>query len=382
MNINPETLRHKAPSEILQELIKQVTKSEEEIEAKETRGGRTSDLKMFVADNRGFSVGNISKSIEDLVVNDRVDAHGKKFFNQHVIKEEVLDEDISYVEIVSSDVDRTSEFVLVTQQGYLWILTTELRKWTKKTFENLVNYHPNLERVYLSSEDLEEIAGGIEGGSVSGFTAKYFSPARDRHATLRFHGAEEGDIEKAKKHFGAKPSRIEFDQQNSPEAVVQGSEAKDGIITFESVRVGSENLAVNTAEVILGEYESRDFKNYEVETIPKKRYFENFQLIDGYTSIELTDPEERIENLREEIEESVLSSYQYDYGYWRENTLFIHDKKHGELFELAIEDDDLVLFARESTTALSLRDFCKNILADFDSTYNLNKTSVDVSRSE
>jgi len=56
----------------------------------------------------------------------------------------------------------------------------------------------------------------LQDAYVSGFTAKYHAPYRKRDATLVFHGAEENDLDKAEEAFDATPSRIEWDQTNSP----------------------------------------------------------------------------------------------------------------------------------------------------------------------
>lgn len=315
-----------------------------------------------------------------MVLSKRVDANARNFFNDRVIKETRLDDTVSFVEIVSPGSDRTSEFVFISHDRYLWVLTTELRKWTKKTVERLIDYVPSLERLYLSSDDLRAVTEALDKSQISGFTAKYSSTHRNRDATLVLHGAEDGDIEKAKEAFGASPSRIEFDQTNSPNVAVQGSHSSDGIITVESVVEGSEELAVATTRQILGEYEQCDFLSYEVENPPIRREFDDWFLIDGFTSIELVDSErDDPEGVAQELESDVLASRQYEYGRWGANTFFIHDKKHGEVFELGTEGADLVLHARETTTALSLRSFCQQIIDNFDSTYSIRKRTIQVS---
>lgn len=380
MRLDPEELKEKETTEIIRELVEYVTKTEDEAEEKGTRGGKTPDLKIFIADNRGYETGKLTGLVEELVLSKRVGANARRFFNDHPVKETTLDEKVSFVEITSPGPDRTSEFVFITHDGYLWVLTTELRDWTKETIERLIDYVPSLERLYLSSDDLREVTEDLDKSRISGFTAKYSSQHRDRDATLVLHGAEEGDLEKAKNAFGASPSRIEFNQANSPDVAVQGSHSNDGIVTVESVVDGSEDLAVETTRQILGEYEQRDCHSYEVENPPNRRNFEDWFLIDGFTSIGLVDSErEEAEGIAAEIENEVLNANQYEYGKWGEETFFVHDKEHGEVFELGIEGTSLVLHARETTTALSLRSFCQRILDDFDSTYTIQKQTVRVS---
>jgi hypothetical protein len=380
MKLDPEELTEMETAEIIREMVEYVTKSEDEVGEKETRGGKTPDLKIFIADNRGYETGELTNLIEDLVLHKRVGANARRFFNEHPITETTLDDKVSFVEITSPEADRTSEFVFITHNGYLWILTTELRDWTKETVERLIDYVPPLERLYLSADDLREVTDDLDKSRISGFTAKYSSQHRDRDATLVLHGAEEGDLETAKEAFNASPSRIEFNQANSPEVAVQGSHSNDGIVTVETVVEGAEDLAVETAQQILGEYEQRDFQSYEVENPPERREFEDWFLIDGFTGIELVGSErEDKEGVAEELENEVLNSTQYEYGRWGEETFFVHDKDHGEVFELGIEGTSLVLHTRETTTALSLRSFCQRILDDFDSTYTIQKQTVRVS---
>jgi len=380
MKLDPEELKEMETAEIIRELVEYVTKTEDEAAEKDTRGGKTADLKIFIADNRGYETGELTTLIEELVLDKQVGANARRFFNGYPVTETTLDDKVSFVEITSPEADRTSEFVFIDHDGYLWVLTTELRDWTKETVERLIDYAPSLERLYLSSDDLRGVTEDLDKSRISGFTAKYSSQHRDRDATLVLHGAEEGDLETAKEAFNASPSRIEFNQANSPDVAVQGSHSNDGIVTVETVVEGAEDLAVETTRQILGEYEQRDFQSYEVENLPTRREFEDWFLIDGYTGIELVDSErEEAKGIVEEIENEVLNANQYEYGRWGKQTFFVHDKEHGEVFELGIEGTSLVLHARETTTALSLRGFCQRILNKFDSTYTIQKQTVRVS---
>lgn len=383
MELNASDLQGKSPPEVIRELVEHVTKSEQEIEDKETRGGKTTDLKIYVSDNKGIQIGGLSEAIEELVLKGDLNKTAKDFFNNHTVTEEKIQGRISFVEISSPQYDRVDEFIFVLNGEYLWVLTTERKDWAEDTIEKLLKYLPSVERLYLSSDDLEEIVDNLNQlgeTRVSGFTARYLSPHREKKATLQFHGAEERDLRKAERHFEATPSRIEFDQANSPQTAIQGSNSNDGFITLESVRRDSEDKAVETALKILGEYQERDFANYEVEESPRRTTIDDGFLVKGYTGVELktheeVDPEELIEKLKD----GVLSSYQYEYGHWDNYTLFVHDEDHGEIFELGVEGANIVLHARESTTALSLRDFCQRVLDGFDSTYSIEKTSVRVS---
>jgi hypothetical protein len=100
------------------------------------------------------------------------------------------------------------------------VFTTVRREWRQKTIENLLDYLPCVERLYLTADDLETLTREVRDSRISGFTAKYHAPNRERDAALIFSGAEEGDLETAEEAFDAKPTRIEFDQTNSPDTVI------------------------------------------------------------------------------------------------------------------------------------------------------------------
>jgi hypothetical protein len=376
MNINPEPLREKSKREVVRELVEHVVKSDEELEEKGTRGGRTTDLKLYVCDNKGFEFGSLQATIERLVTENRVGKTAQDFFDEHPIAEEQLNGGVSFVQISTPDAGRTDEFVFVQADSYVWVLTTERKEWAKKTVEHLIHYLPSLERLYLSSDDLEELITDLDKAHVSGFTAKYHAPYRSRDATLRFHGAESNDLDTAKEAFTARPTRLEFDQANSPATAIQGSESNDGEIKLESVKKGSEAAAVETLFGLTEDYQRRDHANFEVVEQPTRTSLSTGFSVDGFTAVCLTDPDRdtvEVKTLREELEDEVLSGHQYEYGKWGQDTLFVHDKQHSEVFEIGLEPPDIVVYARETTTALSLRSFCREIIGEFDSTYSLEK---------
>lgn len=381
MNIDFDSLRDKNKREVVRELVNHVVKTDNEIENKDTRGGRTTDLKLYLCDNKGFEFGELESTIEHLALDSSVDKTIRNFLNDHPTREKNLGSDVSLVRISTPTAGRTDEFLFVESDDYVWILTTERKEWAEKTVENLIRYLPNLERLYLSSKDLEELISGLDQAHVSGFTAKYHAPYRARDATLRFHGAEPDDLDTAKEAFDASPTRLEFDQANSPATAIQGSETNDGEIKLESVKKGSEPAAVETLLGLSEEYQLRDKANFEVENRPTRDSFGAGLSIDGFTAIELSDPdreEVKTEVLADELKNEVLSSYQYEYGMWGEGTLFVHDKDHGEVFEIALEPPNIILYARETTTALSLRSFCRDIISEYDSTYSLRKIETSL----
>lgn len=373
MDIDLDNLKDK--EEIIRDLVEHVVKTDEEVEDKETRGGKTTDLKLYLLDNKGFKIGQLDQTIEFLSTSDLTDKNAKNWIAEHVVDENTVSDDISLVKISTPSANRTDDFVFIQNNGYLWILTTERKEWAEKTVENLIKYLPNVERLYLDSEALEDTVEGLEDAYVSGFTAKYHSPNRARDATLVFHGAEEDDLDKAEEAFQAKPTRIEFDQANSPAAAIQGSQANDGELSLESVRGGSEPKAVATLIGLSEEYQTRDRETYEVEHPPERTVLDDGSCsVNGFTAVELTDPDrDSAPNLPAELEEEIFSGHQYEIGHWGEDTVFVHDTEHQEIFEVALEPPNIILYARESTSALSLRSFCQEIIDEFDSTYSIQK---------
>ena len=386
MEIDPKQFTGADKETILRELIDHVVKTPEEAKDKQTRGGKSTDLKLYLCDNQGFTFGTLDERIEQIASSDDFDRNAKRFVSEHTFLEDKLSEGISFVQITTPDADRTDDFFFIRNNGYLWILTTERKKWVKKTVENLIKYLPDVERLYLSSDDLEGLVDHLNKAQISGFTARYKAPYRDRDATLVFHGAEEDDLETAQEAFDAEPSRIEFDQANSPATAIQGSYTNDGHTTLESVRQDSEAKALETLLGITEDYQESDRKNFEVENKPSRTIHEDGSFaIDGFTCVELTDPDREevdTEVLRIELEEDILSAYQYTHGAWGDDTLMVYDEDHEEVFEVALEPPNIILYPKEGTTALSLRSFAQKILDEFDSTYTLTKRTNSVVTAE
>lgn len=383
MNLRPEDLESKTKRGIIRRFVQSVTATDEEIDEKETRQGPTTDLKVFVADNNGLDLGSIEETIEQFEQKPSTSKYAQNFLEEHIIEETHLHEDVSFIEITTPNYNRTDDFIFLRNGPYLWILTTERKEWTENTVEKLLKYLPHVERVYLSYQDLEEIVEGLPDAKVSGFTARYHSPYRARDATLRFHGAESGDLEDAKETFQATVSRIEYDQKNSPSTAIQGAGTNDGQLSLESVRQGSQAKAVDTIQALTEEFERRDFDNYEVENLPGYEFFESGMHPGDFTSIELYDPDRDLSNsldedLAHELSEIILSKNRYKFGRWEENSFFVFDKEHEEVFEIGLEPPNIVIHARETTTAMSLRSFCQSVIDEFDSTYSIRKLQADI----
>jgi hypothetical protein len=256
------------------------------------------------------------------------------------------------------------------------------QKWRENTIENLIKYLPQVERLYLSSEYLDAVTSDdvIQDSYVSGFTAKYHAPYAEREATLRFHGGRKEDLKKAEDVFNAKPTRIEFDQTNSPTAAIQGASTNDGRLSLQSVVRGSQDKAVETLLSVSEEYQKLDKSSFEVTHAPIQRSTETGFSVDGFTAIELTDPDRDAmsnQSLMDELKENVLNGNQYRYGVRDKDTIRVFDTYHDEIFDLAIEGSDIIVYPRETATAMSLRDIVQEIF-EYDSTYSHEKVENPV----
>ncbi|MFC6875294.1 hypothetical protein [Halobellus marinus] len=383
MDFDPADFEGKSKRDILHNLVEYVVKTDEDMDEKETRSGGDTDLNIYLCDNQGFEIGDLDYWVHQLTEDDRITGHAANFAKEHTFSEDIADDDISIVTITTPEKGREDEFLFVTTNGpsgeedYLWVLTTVHSDWRDKTIERLLDYLPSIERLYLSADDLEDLTGDISDSRVSGFTAKYHAPNRERDATLRFTGAEPGDLEKAEEAFDAKPTRIDFDQTNSPSTAIQGANTNNGRISMRSVRDGSEPKAVETLLGITEGYQELDRARFDVEFPPELDALDNGFSVNGFTAVELTNPDRddaTPEELVEELEARVLNGNRYRHGIRDGGTkLRVWDTEHDETFDVALEPPDIVLYARDSTTALSLREFVREVYEELDSTYSLQK---------
>lgn len=380
MDLDPASLEGKTTREVLHELIEYVVKSEEEMDEKTTRSGDQTDLNIYICDNEGYEIGDLDQWVTHLAESDKVSGHAGNYVANHTFNEKVADDNISLVSITTPAKGREDEFVFVTNDGYLWVLTTIHSDWREKTIESFLKYLPCVERLYLSADNLEDLTERIRDSRISGFTAKYHAPNRERDATLTFSGAEPGDLQKAEETFDAKPTRIEFDQKNSPDTAIQGANTNKGRLTMRSVRDGSEPKAVETLLGLTEGYQELDRQSFSVELPPTHDNLENGFTVDGFTAVELTDPDrDDAEDLIAELKQNVLNGNQYRYGI-RDGgrKVRVFDTEYNETFDVAVEGPNLILYARDATTALSLRSFVREVYDKLDSTYSLSKSQNPV----
>lgn len=379
MDIDNQSLKDKETDEIVSVLIDHVSKSDEEVEKEREEGQRTTELKVFVAENKGFELGTLKKEIQALAESNDTPKHVQNFITEHNFIEERLNDEVSYVEIHTPNYERTDQFIFLNGSEYLKVLTAERRDWTKKTVENLLKYLPDIDRLFLSSEDLREIVDDLPKTTISGFTAKYHSYYTDKRVTIQFHGGSKADLEKVEEEFGARPTRLEFNQANSPASVLHSSVDREGYFKLTRVREGSEEKGLETLGQIFREYEEHDREHFEVEFTPKKLPVKNGFTIEGFTTLQLIDEEkDGLEEKApaEKLKEDILDrKRRYEFSEWESGNYLVFDKEHNQPFEITVEGRDLIVHAKSATTSVTLRDFCNIILEDFNSTYGFKKTS-------
>lgn len=378
MIIDSHALQDKETEDIVSVLIDHVSKSDEEAKREREEEQWTTELKVFVAENRDFELGTLKQKIQRLAESKDTNKHIQKFITSHNFSETQLNDEVSYVEIHTPKFERTDQFIFIDGGDYLKVLTAERRDWTKKTVENLLEYLPGLDRLYLSSDDLRKIVDDLPKTTISGFTAKYHAYHTDKRVTIQFHGGTEEDLEKVEEEFGARPTRLEFDQANSPSSVLHSSVDQHGYYKFTRVRKGSEEKGVETLKQIFQDYEEHDRAHFKVEHAPERIPVKSGFTIEGFTTLHLIEEEEDgsgrspAEKLKEDI---LLRKRQYEFAEWEPGNYLVFDKENKEPFEIGVEGRDIVVYAKSATSSVSLRDFCNLILEEFNSTYGLKKTS-------
>lgn len=382
MNIDPDRYRDMSKREILRELIEHVATSEEDQGDKEHRSGSSTDLNLYLLDNQGMEIGSLDDHINHITQSERVRGYAKNFVEKYTFSEETVGDDTAIVRVTVPKKSRTDKSVWIAHGEYIWVLTTVRQQWRKKTIENLIKYLPQVERLYLSSDYLDSVTDEdvIQDSHVSGFTAKYHAPYAERKATLRFHGGHEEDLKKAEEVFDAKPTRIEFDQTNSPTAAIQGSSTNEGRLSLQSVVRGSQDKAVETLLSVSEEYQELDKASFEVEYSVTPESTDTGFSVEGFTAIELTDPDRDGESngsLLEELKNNVLSGNQYRFAKRDRDTVRVYDTHHDEIFDLAIESPNIIVYPRQTATSMSLRNIVQEIF-EYDSTYSQEKVENPV----
>lgn len=406
--IRPDVLEGMETSEIIDHILQHVVKSNEELqEEKSEMRKKSTDLKIFVLKKEEFEIGSIETTLEKLATEESTHKNTVEFINNHGFSESMLNPNASLLEIRTPSYERTDKATFISSGDYVRVLSVERRQWTKKTIERVIDYLPSLSRLYLTANDISSIVTGlneITKTDVSGFTSKYNSYRDDRRISIQFHGGGTDDIEHVEKEFDAKPTRVEFKQKNSPTDAVTGAVTRNARINIPGIRAGSEELGAETVNSVASKFEEIDKKHFDVPNAPAARMTDSGMVIEGFTTLNLyeSDTNQRevitdggesesgggqsnhadvekafVEALTEDIFES---KRRYDFTEWREHEEYLLlDKERNEMFQVGISDRDLIVNARPGTTSVTLKDFCRVILEDFKTTYDISSRTVDFS---
>lgn len=392
MEISPGQLEDRSTQEIIDVLLQHVTKSEEELEKeKEEQRRQTTDLKVFIARKEGFKLGTIESRLQELATSPDTHDNTKDFIDKHGFSERPLNDDTSYFEIRTPSFERTDQFILVDAGEYIRTLTLERRYWTKRTIERIIDYLPELSQLYLTADDIGGIVDNLNDiteTNVSGFTSKYRSYNSDRRLSIQFHGGDWKDIQHVEDEFGAKPTRVEFRQKNSPTDAVSGSITRDARINVPGIRAGSEDLGARTVNSVATEFEHLDQQHFEIPNTPTIQSTDSGLVIEGFTTLRLEEGTRPVmpdggegedRSFTEALKEEILhSKRRYDCRSWNENDFLILDKERSEMLQVGVDDRDLVVNARPGTTPITLKEFCRIILEEFRTTYGISQRTTNL----
>ena len=408
--------------EVLGQLIEYVTRSEEErSEEKEEQKSKTPALKFFICRAHGYQLGELRERIKTQLRDEDLNHYPREFFESHLFEERRLDDDVSHVIITTPAYERDDHFVFYLKDGYLRIFTVERRKWTERTVEKLINYLPSLDRLFVSSNDLVDIINEVDG-NIDGFTAKHNSVFDEVGLSLQLHGGKHKYLDKMEEQYGVQPTRLEFNKTNSP--TIKSNATLNGYGSVPWIESGPPGLGLDTTLGMTEEYVQKDKQKFEVEHAPRTRklseshsqeitsnwfiedgkglprledtevetiQFEPGVGVDGYTTVELvedvphpTEFEDReipsrerlIEKLREDI---VDKKDRYEFSEWEDGNFLVFDTIRNEPFSLTVNERNIQVHAKETTTADSLSDFYHIIHDEFSTDYQVEKHSQKVS---
>ncbi|WP_257627812.1 hypothetical protein [Haloplanus salinarum] len=399
--------------EVLEQFVDFVTKTDEEIaEEGRRKEKKTTELKLYIAANRGFSPDALGETIQDLLVSDDLNKSPRDFFESHSFSVDSINADASLLVISTPKYNRKDEFLLINEGEYLKVLTVVRRSIAKDTIEKLIQYLPQLDRIFLTSEDLRELVEENEKRDLSGFTAKYEPFFKDEYISVQVHGGSDEHLDKVQDDFDARAKRVVFSQRNSPAEAVKGTVNQDGYASIPRVRSGSGEVGLETIENVVEACQTKDKENFKVEHRPERltpgdHYFLSQVTLDESTDGNETDGglpeplrdsdqgsvldglticifEEEIEDeeypdqdaVAGSLEEDVLEYKQrYRYSSIGENHYLVYDGDRGQSFEIVVSNKDLKVYSRNNTTQEGLRDFYQIIDGEFNSSYRIEKTS-------
>ncbi|GGO03029.1 hypothetical protein [Haloarcula pellucida] len=409
-------LEDASTKEIINVFINHVTKTDEEIaEEGREKKKKTTELKIYIAENRGFDPEKLNSRILTLLESEDTNHYPTKYFNEHNFEIDQLNEDTYHLGISTPKYERSDDFVLVNSDGYLKALTVIRKKWAENTIEKLIKYIPELDRLFLSSNDLESMVRPIDKRDLTGFTAKFQPFYSDEQVSVQVHGGSKNHLEKVESQFKARPKRIVFSQRNSPAEAVKGAVSQDGYASIPRVRRGSEDVGFEAIDDLIDRYQRRDQENFSVPYRPERitpgdRYILKQQTLEDSQDNQVTDGglsealkrldqgsvleglticelEEKMPDdgypddqaVAEKLKENILEYKQrYAYSVCGDGNFMVYDRELGESFEIIISDKNIRVYTKSNTSSRSLRDFYEVIDAQFNSTYDVNHISKKV----
>lgn len=401
--------------EIIDVFIQHVTKTDGEI-AEEGRDKKKSstELKVYIAENGGLNPDDLNERILELLNSESINHYPEEYFTSHNFKIHRLNDEVHHLVITTPKYERSDDFILINSDGYLKALTVIRKSWADDTIEKLIEYIPELDRLFLSSNDLESIVEKNKKRDLTGFTAKYKPFYKDERVSIQVHGGGDNHLEQVEEQFGARPKRIVFSQRNSPAEAVKGAVSQDGYASIPRVRKGSEEVGYETIEDVIESYQEQDKENFKVTYRPERltpgdRYFlkqltledssekstdggisdeikkiDQGSVLEGLTICEFEEempapdyPDDQA--VATQLEEEILDFKQrYSYSTCKEANYLVYDRTLGESFEVVIEDKNIRVYAKANTTARSLREFANIIDGEFNSTYSIEKVTKKV----
>jgi hypothetical protein len=411
-----QNIESDSTEEVLETFVDYVTKTDEEIaEEGRTNKKQSTELKLYIAASNGFSIENLSSTIEELVSSEGLNQAPEKFFQNHTFSVESINEEASLLVISTPKYDRDDEFLIIEGEEYLKAVTVIRKALAEDTIERLIQYIPSLDRIFLSSEDLREIVEEYDKRDLSGFTAKYEPFYTEEHISVQVHGGSENHLDKVQDEFDASPKRVVFSQRNSPAEAVKGTVSQEGYASIPRVREGSGDVGIETIKNLVETTEQKDQENFAVPHRPERltpgdHYFltqltldesadgsetdggvpeplrdaDQGSVLDGLT-VCVFEEELRDENypdddaVAQSLEEDILDHKQrYRFSSIGDNHYLVYDGDRGESFEIVVSEKDLKVYTRGNTTQAGLRDLYQIIDDEFNSSYSIEKTAKKV----
>lgn len=416
MLFSDQDIESESTERILEIFIEFVTKTDDQIvQEGQKKKKQSTELKLYTAASNGFKIEHLHNIIQKLVSSDSINEAPQQFFEQHTFSVERVNEEASLLVITTPKYNREDEFLLIEGGEYLKAVTVTRKSIAEDTIERLIQYIPSLDRIFLSSEDLQDIVEEYAKRDLSGFTAKYEPFFKDEYISVQVHGGSEDHLHKVKDDFDARPKRVVFSQRNSPAEAVKGTVSQDGYASIPRVREGSGDVGIETIENIIETTQQRDQENFAVPHRPERltpgdRYFltqltldepddenntdggipkplrdaDQGSVLDGLTICifreELRDDDYPDDDaVAQSLENDILDYKQrYRYSSIGDNQYLVYDGDRGQSFEVIVSKKDLKIYARGNTTQEGLRDFYQIIDDEFNSSYSIDKTAKKV----